>query len=371
MSTLSLPISVARRFLQTRLGVLKPYSDVAAALADLGFVQLDPINVCGRMHDLILRSRVVGYSEGDLLRHVHPARPQHRVAFEHYLPGRGILVAFPISFWPVIARVTAERRSGRSPIWPARPLSREERRIGERILEEIRERGPLTSDDIEHDGRAITAWGTPGRLVKHVLEALFHRGEVLIRDRREFRRVYDLPERVLPPHAWAAPLPDVDDVHRLLVLVILRQRRLVALPRRDRARVDDLVQGVRVNGGGELHMLREDVAALEAAAGTAADETATVRLLAPLDPLIYDRAVTRRVWDFDYTWEVYTPPAKRVRGYYALPVLSRGEIVGHVEPRAMRDDRRLRIVSRRVRRGHATRGAVRDLAKFLRLRPPG
>ncbi|RYD75596.1 MAG: winged helix-turn-helix domain-containing protein, partial [Verrucomicrobiaceae bacterium] len=74
------------------------------------------------------------------------------------------------------------------------------------------------------------------------------------------------------------------------------------------------------------------------------------------------------IWDFDYIWEVYTPPAKRVRGYYALPVLAGGEVVGHVDLKADRAHRRLETVSRQVRRGHSVAPAVAELAKFLGLK---
>jgi len=84
--------------------------------------------------------------------------------------------------------------------------------------------------------------------------------------------------------------------------------------------------------------------------------------------LIYDRRVTQAVWDFDYTWEVYTPPAKRVRGYYALPILAGTEIVGHVDPKADRTAGKLQIISRRVRRGIATKPAEAELARFLGLK---
>src|SRR5205085_10181231 len=123
-----------------------------------------------------------------------------------------------------------------------------------------------------------------------------------------------------------------------------------------------------------LYCLRED-APLQAAhaqpsalnAQLSAD-AAQPRLLAPLDPIIYDRRVTSALWNFDYTWEVYTPPHKRVRGYYALPVLAGTELVGHVDPKADRAKRKLAVVSRRVRRGHAVAPALRDLARFLGLK---
>ena len=92
------------------------------------------------------------------------------------------------------------------------------------------------------------------------------------------------------------------------------------------------------------------------------------RLLAPLDPLIYDRRVTAALWGFDYTWEVYTPPLKRVRGYYALPVLAGTDIVGHVDPKADRAARKLVVVSRRIRRGHVVGPATREFAQWLGLK---
>ena len=90
-----------------------------------------------------------------------------------------------------------------------------------------------------------------------------------------------------------------------------------------------------------------------------------IKLLAPLDPLIYDRRLTRRLWSYDYTWEVYTPPAKRVRGYYALPVLAGIELVGHIDPKVDRVNKKLMVVNRSVHRGVRVAGAVSELARFL------
>ena len=78
--------------------------------------------------------------------------------------------------------------------------------------------------------------------------------------------------------------------------------------------------------------------------------------------------VTSAHWKFDYTWEAYVPPHKRRRGYYALPVLAGTEIVGHVDPKADRPARKLRIMARAVKRGHRVAGAVRALAQWLGLK---
>ncbi|MBI5769340.1 MAG: YcaQ family DNA glycosylase [Verrucomicrobia bacterium] len=347
------------------LGFDAPFPTLSAALAHHGFIQIDPINVCGRMHDLILRNRVRDYRAGALHEFLHSsARP----GFEHYLPGRGILVAFPLTAWPFLTGRMQRREFTRN-LHSGRFTPREAK-LADHILATIAARGPLTSDDFEHDGRARSAWGTQGTLTKCVLEKLFAHGRLLITSRRNFRRVYDLAERVLPPAVLAAPARPEPEVRRWLVAAKLRQRRLVPLTRAELHLVGDDVQAVTIDGTDcpTLYCLREDAGHLEGTASPAAAPAGEVRLVAPLDPLIYDRRVTRGVWDFNYTWEVYTPAAQRLRGYYALPVLAGTELAGHIDPKADRGRSRLTVVSRRVRRGVRTRGAVADLAGFLGLK---
>ena len=135
--------------------------------------------------------------------------------------------------------------------------------------------------------------------------------------------------------------------------------------------VADLVQRLHVAGCPPLFCLRDDLPLLEAVLSTGApapEKSSPPLLLAPLDPLIYDRRLTSALWSFNYTWEVYTPPTKRLRGYYALPVLHGLDLVGHVDPKADRATGRLRVISRSVRRGVLVAGAVRQLAGFLRLK---
>jgi uncharacterized protein YcaQ len=361
---LKLTVEAARRFQIRSLLLDTPAADVATALHHHGFIQIDPINICGRMHDLILRNRVAGYREGDLHEHIHSA---DRPGFEHYLIGQGILVAFPLEAWPYLTGRMALRQRMRH-TWSGKLTPREAKLAGH-VLAEIAARGPLTSDDIEHDGRARSAWGTEGRLVKRVLEKLFAHGRVLITARKNFRRLYDLPERVLPAAVLAQPPRSEPEVALWAVLAKLRQRRLVTLKRDELKLVADHVQLVTVEGCPPLFCLRTDAAVLEASASMSTGASApTPRLLAPLDPLIYDRTITDRLWNFKYTWEVYTPAHKRVRGYYALPILVGTQLVGHIDSKAERARGKLVVISRRVRRGHKAAAAVKQLAEFLSLR---
>lgn len=359
----------ARRFLLRTHFFDAPAPDVATALAHHGYIQIDPINVCGRMHDLILRNRVAGYREGDLMRHLHgeegaPHMATRRTAFEHHLPGANILVAFSQDAWPHLLS-EMQARARRTGSWSGK-LTPREKTFAPQLLAELAARGPLSSEDL-HDGRrSYGGWGA-STLAKTTLQKLFFHGRVLIAARRAQRRYYALPESVLSAVTLAQPHPDPQETARWRVLLRLRQHRLVVLKKTELPLVEDHVQAVIVENGLRLHCLREDALFFDAGVATRSVDD-TPRLLAPLDPLIYDRRLTARLWDFSYTWEVYTPAHKRVRGYYALPVLSGDEIVGHIDPKVDRVAGRLVIQGRAVRRGYPTTGAVRELARFLGVR---
>lgn len=208
MSPLHLDPVTARRFMRRALLLDEPVPDVATALAHHGFVQIDPINVAGRMHDHILRNRVRDYREGDLMRHLHgdgvvlPAA--QRMAFEHHLPSAGILAAFPLDAWPHLQREMRARRH-RTSAWSGR-LSPRQRELVPQLLAEIAARGPLSSEDFADSGRARSIWGASTQ-AKATLQKLFFHGRLLIARRGEGnRRCYDLPERVLPARPEVAGL---------------------------------------------------------------------------------------------------------------------------------------------------------------------
>lgn len=364
MTPLRVTAAHARRFHRRAVLLDAPAPDVATALAHHGYVQIDPIQVCGRMHDLILRNRVAGYREGDLFAHLHgadaPLPREARTAIEQHLPRHGVLAAMPVDAWPYL-RHAMNRRSARDDRWSG-SLKGDELAVANEVLAEVARRGPLSSDDFDDKRSAEAVWGA-ATIVKSAMQKLFFHGRLLIARRGSGqRRVYDLPERVLPAAVRAAAPPSEADAARWAVRLRVRQRRLVSLSRNEIAHVAEDVSPLDVEGL-PLYCLREDLPLLDA---TAHDEpVASPRLLAPLDPLVYDRKITERLWNFSYTWEVYTPPEKRVRGYYALPILAGDALVGHVDPKLDREAGRLRVMSRAVKRGHSTREAVGELARFL------
>jgi len=376
LKPLTITKSQARRFMRRALLIDTPRQRIHEVLAHHGYVQIDPINVCGRMHDLILRNRVVGYREGDLMRHLHgdatPHQPSQRTAFEHHMPDRtNILVAFPVDAWPHLLS-EMRKRSRSTGAWSGR-LTPREKILAEHILAEITQRGALSSDMIDDSRKARRVWGA-STLAKSTLQKLFFHGRVLISRRVAQRRLYDLPERVLPQSVLAVPLPAADETARWLATLKLRQRRLVTLTRQEVSAVEDLIQPVILGDSDEsrtrvpLFVLKEDVPVLETVRPESEKVISGLHLLAPLDPVIYDRRVTSAVWDFDYTWEAYTPPHKRVRGYYALPILSGLEIVGHVDAKADRQNKKLLVTSRRVKRGHRVADTMKTFSRWLGLK---
>jgi uncharacterized protein YcaQ len=218
------------------------------------------------------------------------------------------------------------------------------------VREHLRAAGPLRSSDFEHPqgtrGGGWWGWKTE----KRILEYLFTAGEVMIAGRQNFQRLYDLRERVLP--AWDdSALPSREEAARELALRAVRALGVARVGwvadyyRTDRRSTPPLVRAlagegallaVHVQGWRDPGYVHPDNAALlERAAGGALDPSHTV-LLSPFDPLVWDRKRCRELFDFDYALECYTPAHKRRWGYFVLPILRRGSLVGRLDAKAHR-----------------------------------
>ena len=321
--------------------------------ARVGLVQIDSVNVLVRSHYLPLYSRLGPYPSGLLDRAGwHAPRPGARALFEYWGHEASLL---PVATQPLLRWRMAR---GEELAWGRmRAVARERPALLEELLAQVRDRGPLTAGDVEHDRpRRTGPWWGWGE-VKAGLEYLFWCGALTSAGRRGFERVYDLPERVLPPGVLAAPTPAVPDAQRELVRIAARacgvatERDLRDYFRLDlaaaRARVAELAEDGELlavtveegRGGGEgpawAAYLHRD-APLPRRVPTRA-------LLSPFDSLVWERSRVERLFGFRFRIEIYVPAPARVHGYYVLPFLLGERLVARVDLKADRPTRTLRV----------------------------
>ncbi|MCA1557011.1 MAG: winged helix DNA-binding domain-containing protein [Acidobacteria bacterium] len=221
----------------------------------------------------------------------------------------------------------------------------------QRLRDFIRERGAVRAADFERtDGRAGGWW--EWKTEKRALETLFTAGELMIARRQNFQRVYDLRERVLP--GWDdSLLPSEEEVKRELALNAVRalglaKARWVADYFRTNMREtlatvhalanEGTLLAVQVEGWDEPGLFHKDNLASVKAAASGSLKMERTTLLSPFDPVVWDRARARTMFDFDYRLECYTPEPKRRYGYFTLPILRRGELVGRLDAKAHRKE---------------------------------
>ncbi|GGS99675.1 hypothetical protein GCM10010156_67230 [Planobispora rosea] len=329
---LTLSADEARRIIlraQGFLGADARRGGAPATLRRLGAVQLDTISVLARSHELVAYARLgaVGRRKVELAYWDDPAR-----AFEYWCHAACVL---PIEDWPLYAfrrRAFRERRYR----WHEVPPT------VDTILERVRESGPVTTADIGGAKNGGPWWDWSDS--KIAIEWLLDTGAVVCTRRVGWRRVYDLAERAVPGHLLGEDLTDAECVTRLAGIA---GRALGVATRAD------LVDFLRLNAS---HAALMDAALLDGATGLVPvrvsgwpDRSATAwadpaaletvprgrhrtTLLSPFDSLIWDRARTARVFGFNHRLEAYVPKAKRVHGYFTMPVLTGGRLIGRVDP---------------------------------------
>jgi uncharacterized protein YcaQ len=352
--------AAARRFLVLRHLLAPPRSlpprpeSVLDVVERLGSLQFDPLEVAGRNHDLVLLARVAGYRREWTDHWLYADRR----LYETYNKSLSIV---PLAELPLYRYVwdRARRRHDATAFDDHAPLVEE-------LLGRIRDGGSLLPRDVGAR-EAIDWYWRPTNQVRAILEALAEVGTIGIARREGNLRVYDLAERLFPVEILAERRPvEEQQAHRLLSRY--RGNGLLGASGNQELWVGGLgyaadraaLRAALLNAGrlipvqveglrGERFIVREDAAHLnkaeaELGAGAAPGGVeAGVTFLAPLDPLVWDRDLLRRLFDFDYVWEVYVPAAKRRWGYYVLPVLYGDRLVGRIEPRIERRASTLRI----------------------------
>lgn len=363
----ALSIRAARRLALCRAGLLKPawagFPSRAPAsergarraahevIARFGYLQLDTVSVAGaRSHALVLLSRLPGLDPALPEALLQPGEP----LFEYWGHEASWL---PVELYPVFG--FRRREYVHHPWWG--DLVGQHPKVAEGLRRRIREGGPLRSAEME--GTSGKGWWDL-KVAKRVATALWSSGELAIRERVAFQRTYDLAERVIPARWREVEVPTEEALERLLLLALqghgwattgtlaqtwrLRNRpgEIRAALARLQERGEVVPCALAADGGartaGWVRPADLELAARLEAARPRPDAGV---LLSPFDPLLWDRQRVRRLFGFEQMLEIFKPAAKRVHGYYCLPVLAGERLVARVDLKARRQAGALDVLS--------------------------
>ena len=360
----------ARRCLLARQGLLavpggpRPWraalrgaAGALTAIRRLQCIQVDPMAVVARNHQLVLQSRVGRYRPADL-----DELFARRQVFEFYA---NALCIFPIEdfpqLWPAMLQVRANQAREREKLGP----------VLAGVLEHLHRHGATPSRDLGRDGPRLynIGWDNTGQGSKasnHAIALLWQAGEIMVARRDDGEKWWDLTERVLPPaiaaalpvlpapvaggpaRVWSAPPPVHAELQEWLADRYMAgfglfdagdfrwgwqhrpaaQRRAALAARVARGQVISLqIAGVKR----QYYLLAAEAEALAAAARWQPEPL--ISFLPPLDNLLWRRERLADLFEFEYTWEAYTPVHKRRWGAYTLPILEGDRLIGRLSPR--------------------------------------
>lgn len=346
MKETTIPLNLARRLavhrqlLDGRGALPGSQEGVAQTIETLGYIQIDTISVIARAHHHTLWTRRPDYRPQML----HRLLAEDRRIFEYWGHAASYLPMADYRYYrPHMLRYRDPQRG-----WVRQRMA-QYGHLMEPVLERIRAEGPLGSKDFKPPPGVKRGTWWDWKPAKVALELLFWRGELMISERRNFQRRYDLTERVLPAHIDPTPPPE-EEVGRFFVRRALSahglarefdiRRHLTTVEKETITRaLAELVEA------GDVQLLAvegedgADYFALAEVLETIADlppTPARVILLSPFDNLIIERERVRRLFDFDYSLECYVPKAKRKYGYFVLPILWGERLVGRLDPKADR-----------------------------------
>ena len=340
----------ARRFLLLHHGLLGPHRFVGkdgalAFVRQAGCIQFDPENVCGRNAELTLQSRVKGFMRETLDVLLYEDR-----ALIDY-PDKNLAI-LPVEDWPYMERYRARARACGAQFEGLAALEAQ-------TLDYIAAHGPVASDELPIEGSIAWHsaihwsgnWHGESNAARSVLEQLYSTGALVVHHKRGTRKVYDLASRHIAPELLGAPdlLPEEAEhlawrVKRRIGAVGMLWNRAsdawlgilgMRAPERSAAFETLLARGeilpVRVEGVRDALYIRDEDETTLTLARSDARCTPRCEVIAPLDPLMWDRKLIRALFGFDYTWEIYTPAEKRKFGYDVLPLLWGEGFAGRVE----------------------------------------
>ena len=390
--TQTLSRSQARRVALAAQGFLdKPHAEPTMrtfdrTLARTGVLQVDSVNVLQRAHYMPLYSRMGPYDADPrtgLLARAAEKRPRRVVEYWAH-----VQAFMPVDLWPLMQHRMDFYRAARGKWW---------KDVEDSMIERVRvavaaQPGPVTARELEQvigsgGPRSKEHWGWNWSEARKTLDFLYQIGELAIAGRTtQFEVRYDLPERVLPTQVLDLPVPDPQDAVTELVRRAARSHGVATAscladyyrlrqqhdPKRPdlpsaAVAIEQLVEAgelepVRVEGWRRQAYLHRDARVPR--------RVAARTLLSPFDPVVWERERTEQLFDFHYRIEIYTPPEKRVHGYYVLPFLLGEEIVARVDlkaDRAAADGGLLRVAAAWAEPGAPAATAEQLAAELWRL----
>jgi uncharacterized protein YcaQ len=332
---------------------------VDALISRLGVIQIDSVNVLVRSQELPLFARL-----GNHDRNAIPKATEKQKLFEYWGHEAAHL---PVEIHPLFRWKMDAARTGKVTHWGLTSFYEENKAFVKRTLKHVEKNGPTTSRELSTRTEKKGTWWDWDE-AKVALEYLFLTGQLMSRGRgTDFARMYDTPERVLPERILKAPTPREHDARKqLLVRSAIAQgvatsSDLADYYRQKLATVKPLIaelveegelREVAVDGWTEKTFVHRNAKLPKQLHATA--------LLSPFDSLVWCRPRNERLFNFHYRIEIYTPKEKRKFGYYVLPFMMNGEMVGRVDLKADRANGALLAHSVHTEKG-VKRSAINDV----------
>ena len=348
----------ARRFMLLKQGLLGKHifiekSGALEFVRQAGCIQFDPVDICGKNAELTLQSRVKRFKKEQLYELLYTDRK----LFDY--PDKQLSI-IPVEDWPYFERFRAAARS--------KLLQHPE--LKEHIVNiraYIEKNGAVCSGDFKLEGKtdwySAINWSTGGTMARSVLEQMYSSGDLIIHHKKGARRYYDLAERHIPAEILNAPEPFPDEfshqkwrVRRRIGAVGLiwdsascAWLNIWGLTTETRHKIfnelldEGTISKLKIEGlKSDFYFLTEDMPLVEQVLSDSKFES-RCELIAPLDPLLWDKKLIRKIFGFDYGWEIYTPPQNRKYGVYVLPLLWGDKFIGRAEPVCDRNNKKLTV----------------------------
>jgi len=340
----------ATRFILAKQGLIGSYRfiDKEGAyeyIRQAGCIQFDPVDVCGKNAELTLQSRVKGFKKAMLSELLYKDRRLMDYADKE-------LSIWPTEDWPYFSSYRDRSLQMSDSFEGLQELK-------EKAIAYIKENGPVCSDTLPIEGELYWHstmhwsgnWQKKSQAARSVLEQLYTDGELIIHHKNGSRKYYDLAEKYIPSSILKAENPCKNELDFLSWRVLRRigavgllwdknspaflgielkadtRKTVLASLAADKRILPVMVEGIKA----PFYYDAEDEALMRDILEDRADLKPRMSFIAPLDPLLWDKALIFSLLDFRYSWEIYTPADKRKYGYYTLPILYGDRFVGRIE----------------------------------------